>query len=204
MKNFPSCTYLVIVTGPLSNSFLFCFQVFFSSSKKQLGGQQVHQRCKFFNRLIRGSKRVNNYHFSGFYQRENLSTYHKIIMMTSFQTKTFYVYVSFHFKNIFSKFYGKSSVRKLSSIYILILILKQNYCVKNKYYIYCTLTDHTQKIQMKLCTYISAIHFCWKIDKKRDGGQDEDETKYFKVYNRICWSFFNPKNILSTLKFLFI
>ena len=79
--------------------------------------------------------------------------------MTSFQTKTFYVYVSFHFKNIFSKFYGKSSVRKLSSIYILILILKQNYCVKNKYYIYCTLTDHTQKIQMKLCTYISAIHF---------------------------------------------
>ena len=157
------------------------FSSFFSSSKKQLGGQQVHQRCKFFNRLIRGSKRVNNYHFSGFYQRENLSTYHKIIMMTSFQTKTFYMYVSFHFKNIFSKFYGKSSVRKLSSIYILILILKQNYCVKNNYCIYWTLTDHTQKIQMKLCTYISAIHFCWKIDKKRDGGQDEDETKYFKI-----------------------
>ena len=92
MKNFPSCTYLVIVTGPLSLTVSVLFSSFYSSSsKKELGGQQVHQRCKFFNRLIRGSKRVNNYHFSGFYQRENLSTYHKIIMMTSFQTKTFYV-----------------------------------------------------------------------------------------------------------------
>ena len=101
-EKFTLLHFLVIVTGPLSKSFCFVFKFFFSSSKKQLGGQQVHQRCKFFNRLIRGSKRlVNNYHFSGFYQRENLSTYHKIIMMTSFQTKTFYVYVSFHFKNSF-------------------------------------------------------------------------------------------------------
>ena len=86
------------------------FSSFFSSSKKRLGGQQVHQRCKFFNSLIRGSKRVNNYHFSGFYQRENLSTYHKIIMMTSFQTKTFYVSTSrFILKTFFPNSFGKLS-----------------------------------------------------------------------------------------------
>ena len=90
MKNFPSCTYLVIVTGPLSNSFCFVFKFFLLQARKNWVGNRFIKDASFSTDSS-GGVRVNNYHFSGFYQRENLSTYHKIIMMTSFQTKTFYV-----------------------------------------------------------------------------------------------------------------